>query len=187
MLSLDSINGLVISQRKEWGEILTGFETKNTYVVRDPSGGELFVAIEEGGSMLLRWFLKAWRPFEMHVRTFSEQSVIRAVRPFRWYFHEVTVYGEHDKVLGTIKREFAILRRIYSVFGPDGTKSFQLFGPILHPWTFEIRDESKEYGRITKKWSGLLKEGLTDADNFGITFPREWLQNKRPSVWARYS
>jgi hypothetical protein len=36
---------------------------------------------------------------------------------------------------------------------------------------FEIRDDSKEYGKITKKWSGLLKEGFTDADNFGVTFP----------------
>jgi uncharacterized protein YxjI len=76
--------------------------------------------------------------------------------------------------LGTIKREFSLLRRIYSVFDLNGKKIFQLFGPILHPWTFEIRDDSKEYGKITKKWSGLLKEGFTDADNFGVTFPNDW-------------
>jgi len=28
--------------------------------------------------------------------------------------------------------------------------------------------------RPTKKWSGLLKEGFTDADNFGVMFPKEW-------------
>ena len=26
-------------------------------------------------------------------------------------------------------------------------------------------------GMITKQWSGIAKEALTDADNFGISFP----------------
>lgn len=28
-------------------------------------------------------------------------------------------------------------------------------------------------GRISKQWSGLIKEGLTDSDNFGINFPMD--------------
>ena len=63
MHSLETVNGLVISQKKEWGEIVTGFETKNKYVVLDPSGRELYIALEEGGSTLARWFFKAWRLF----------------------------------------------------------------------------------------------------------------------------
>ena len=31
-----------------------------------------------------------------------------------------------------------------------------------------------EHGTITKKWSGLLKESFSDADNFGITYAPEW-------------
>ncbi|UCE53252.1 MAG: hypothetical protein JSV31_29025 [Desulfobacterales bacterium] len=33
MQRLSSISGLVVSQQKEWGEILTDFETKNRYVI----------------------------------------------------------------------------------------------------------------------------------------------------------
>ena len=40
-------------------------------------------------------------------------------------------------------------------------------------WTFKIRRESTEIGKISKKWSGFFKEGLTDADNFGVEFPVE--------------
>ena len=32
-------------------------------------------------------------------------------------------------------------------------------------------DESSFVGRVTKQWSGLVKEAFTDADNFGISFP----------------
>ena len=67
-----------------------------------------------------------------------------------------------------------MLRRIYSVLDRNGREAYQLFGPILHPWTFEIKQEDRLIGKITKEWSGLLKEGMTDADNFGVTFPMDW-------------
>ncbi len=32
-------------------------------------------------------------------------------------------------------------------------------------------DDGVEVGMITKQWTGLVREGFTDADNFGVTFP----------------
>jgi uncharacterized protein YxjI len=174
MERLSSTNALVVSQRKEWGEILTGFEGKNKYAISDMSGRGLYLAAEEAGSTLLRWFLKALRPFTIAVLTEGGQVVFRVVRPFRFYFHRAEVVDSHGKSLGVIERKFSILRRIYSVRGSSGRETFQLFGPILHPWTFQIRNNGVELGKITKKWSGLLKEGFTDADNFGVIFPVKW-------------
>ena len=48
MEKLASVEGLVVSQKKEWGEIMTGFETKNRYVISDSMGNELYRAAEEG-------------------------------------------------------------------------------------------------------------------------------------------
>ncbi len=44
----------------------------------------------------------------------------------------------------------------------------------FHLASFEIRKDGIEAGKITKKWSGLMKEGFTDADNFGVMFPADW-------------
>jgi len=148
--------------------------TKNKYAVLDTSGNELYIALEEKGPVIARWFLKALRPFEIRVRTYDNQLVLRVGRPFRFYFHQLNVFDSHDNLLGTIKKRFSLLRRIYSVIDSSGQEIFQLFGPIFHPWTFEIRKGTALHGKITKKWSGLLKEGFTDADNFGITFLKEW-------------
>ncbi len=93
MQLLDAVSGLVISQKKEWGEIFTGFETKNKYIVLDSTGRELYMAGEEGGSMLFRWFLRALRPFEINVRRFDHQLVIRVVRPFRFFFRSFMFMG----------------------------------------------------------------------------------------------
>ncbi len=174
MRDLDYLDGLIIRQKKEWAEILTGFETKNRYVVMDTQGRELFMAAEKGGSLLLRWFLKALRPFEIHVFSLDNRPVLKVVRPFRFYFHEVGIFDSQGRLLGRVKRQFALLRRIYSVTDAQGMELLELFGPILHPWTFEIRQGDRQCGKIVKKWSGLLKESFTDADNFGVTFPADW-------------
>ena len=174
MDGLSSISGLVVSQHKEWGEILTSFETKNRYAISDVSGRRLYLAAEEAGSTLLRWFLKALRPFTITVLTEDGRVVLRVMRPFRFYFHRAEVFDSRGQSLGVIERRFSILRRVYSVFNRSGEEVYQLFGPLLHPWTFQIRKDAVEVGKITKKWSGLLKEGFTDADNFGVMFPAEW-------------
>jgi hypothetical protein len=56
----------------------------------------------------------------------------------------------------------------------SGKEIFHLLGPLLKPWTFVIVKDHIEVGTISKKWSGLMKEGFTDADNFKIVFPEEW-------------
>jgi uncharacterized protein YxjI len=56
------------------------------------------------------------------------------------------------------------------VLDAQGNELYQLFGPILHPWTFNVLRSGEEVGKITKKWSGLLKEAFTDADTFGINY-----------------
>lgn len=35
------------------------------------------------------------------------------------------------------------------------------------------KDGAQKVGKITKQWSGLVREAFTDADNFGISFPMD--------------
>jgi len=174
MKDLQFVDSLVVTQCKEWGEILTDFETKNKYVVRTQSGVELYWAAEEGGSMILRWLLKALRPFTMVLLDNDRNVLIRIKRPFRFYFHQASVFDANGELLGRLNKRFSIIRKKYSVFDNEKNEIYQLFGPLFRPWTFIIKNDGKEFGKITKKWSGLLKESFTDADNFGVEFPETW-------------
>ena len=33
--------------------------------------------------------------------------------------------------------------------------------------------DGTQVGKISKQWSGLVKEAFTDADNYGISFPMD--------------
>ncbi len=174
MERLTSVQDLAVGQKKEWGEIFTGFEGKNRYVVYDRDGRELFYAVEEPRSVLARIFLKAFRPFAVDVVDPSGNPLLRVERPFTFYFHRADILDASGRRLGSLERQFSIHQRRYSVVSTRGKEVFELVAPFFHPWTFSIHQHGREVGSITKKWVGFFKEGFTDADTFGITFPRDW-------------
>ncbi len=171
MEGLETAAALVIRQKKEWGEILSGLEHRNKYLVSDPAGGDLYAAVEEGGSALGRIFLRNLRPFHIQVMGLDRRPTLHMRRPFHWYFHQLEVRDSQQRKLGTLQRRFSVTRRIYAVCDASGKEAYLLYGPLLHPWTFEIRQGDKTVGRIVKKWTGVAKEALTDSDTFGLTFP----------------
>ncbi|MCP4649920.1 MAG: scramblase [PVC group bacterium] len=173
MERLENRNKILVTQKKEWGEILSGFETKNKYIVKDENGQAIYLAAEIGGSVLARIFLKALRPFTLHVMDEKHQPVLKLQRPFRFYFHRIDVFDSENNFLGHIERQFSLFSRQYLVFNESRQQICQLYGPFIHPWTFLIKQRGRELGKITKKWSGLFKEGFTDADNFAVLFPEE--------------
>jgi hypothetical protein len=75
MQRLSGAAGLVVSRKKEWGEILTGFETRNRYKVFDSDGRELFLAAEEGsdclcpGARIVRQILRRQKRFQHQCMT----------------------------------------------------------------------------------------------------------------------
>ncbi len=167
---LDSISVFGISQVKEWGEILTGFEQKNKYEIFDQSGNRIFFAVEVGGSAMGRLFLKAMRSFEIHILDSSGNILLKVKRPFKWLFHECYVFDSNDKKLGTVKWEFALIRKKYVAIDNFGYEMCRLDAPALKPWTFSIAKGGLEIGTLRKKWGGFVKEAITDADSFGIQF-----------------
>ncbi|MDH4226415.1 MAG: phospholipid scramblase family protein [Deltaproteobacteria bacterium] len=174
MKILDAQAKLSIRQKKEWGEILSGFDFRNKYSIFDESGKEVLIAGETGGSItgwLARLFLKSMRPFTIEILDTDGKATLTIKRPFRFYYHSVDVLHPDGRIAGSVKREFSILRRKYTVKDAMGLPMYSLFGPILKPWTFFINENEKEAGKIVKNWSGALKEVFSAADNFGVEFP----------------
>lgn len=178
------VDTFMVQQKKEMGEILLGFETKNSYIIRDKSSRQLFTAQEESQSSLawlVRIFLSSMRPFKVRIANNFGATQFWLDRPFRFMFHKLDILDGKSSLIGTVQKRFSFFRRIYTIYNEAGMEEFALFGPILKPWTFFIHREGEELGSITKKWSGLLKETFSSADNFGATFP-ENLTSKQKSL-----
>jgi uncharacterized protein YxjI len=164
---------LTVRQRKKWLEILLSFEFRNKYDVYDDHQMQALHVKEEGGGFsgfLARTFLGPLRPFRATVSDMEQQPLLALRRPFRFIFHRLEVRSPQGELLGAIQKKWSWIRRIYDIEDGDGRVRAELFGPILKPWTFEIRVEGRMQGAIRKRWGGFAKEMFTDADNFGVDF-----------------
>jgi len=169
---------LFIKQDVEVFEAMTGFETENSYSVLDRSGAGLFRICEKSG-VCARMCCGNKRPFSLHIHNVREPGRFLVVkRPYRWYFQELQIFEGSGPdgggpLLGSVVRDFAFLQRNYTIYGADGAPLLKIEGPFFSPWTFNIFDgEGTQIGQVNKKWSGLAQEIFTDADNFGVQFPR---------------
>ncbi|MAG55718.1 MAG: scramblase [Planctomycetes bacterium] len=163
---------VLVSQQTELAEALLGFETRNKYKLQDENGVPIGFAAEEGGgvgAMIGRNFLGKCRACTVHIYDQANQPVGRAKKPFTWFFHRMDVF-DGDKRIGAIQRKFAILNRKFVVEDTQGREVLEIVSPLFRIWTFKVLRDGAEVARISKKWSGMLKEAFTDADNFGIEF-----------------
>ena len=168
---------LSVRQRKRWWEILLSFEMRNAYDVYDQSQQPALRVQELGtgvGAFFKRMFLGPLRPFraagERHRQPAGGAGAAPAVP-----LHLPPAGGDHRGAASAWAPSSAggrWLRRIYVIEDAQGRVVADLFGPILRPWTFELRVDQQVQGIITKRWTGLLKEMFTDADNFGVDLAR---------------
>lgn len=171
-MNLEGMGEVRIVQRRELGEVLTGVETRNKYELRDESGTPIGFAAEQGKGFLeflARMFMGHWRTFDILFFDPNRQQVLRAHHPFRFFMQRLEVFDATGRFLGALQQRFSLFRR-FDVENESGQVVLEMKAPLLKVWTFPFFRGEAEVGRIEKKWSGLLKEAFTDADNFKVTF-----------------
>ncbi|MCP4499607.1 MAG: hypothetical protein GY822_06525 [Deltaproteobacteria bacterium] len=176
MVPLESTNGVTVEQSVEMMEVFSDYETSNQYSVYDDNGELLlFAAEEDGGCMthITRQMMSSRRPLVMWVTDATGEVVLELKKPFAFYFHKMEVLDGDGELLGTIQREFALLKRRYTLRSPSGEIIYEVDGAFWKPWTFDVSDEKGDIAQVKKQFSGLLQEMVSDADNFGV----EWAED----------
>ena len=167
---------LSVRQRRRWLELLLNWEQKNSYAVYDEEGNHTLQVKEEGSglwNLVKRLLLRTARPFDAVVYDNPiPKPMLKLHRPFRFFFHRLEVSAADGRAIGAIERRWSWLRRIYTITDERGQQVAELFGPILRPWTFEIRINDETMGLLQKRWSGFTSEMFTDADNFVLDVER---------------
>ncbi|PAA87490.1 hypothetical protein BOX15_Mlig008661g1 [Macrostomum lignano] len=190
---LTQLDQVLVKQKKEFFEMVTGWETKNKYVVRNSMGQQIYYAKEHSDNCQ-RQCCGNQRAFEMTVEDNTGQEVIHISRPYKCMcygqcfscskccFDTVTVEAPPGRVAGKVKQIYGCCEAKYKIEDKDGDTVLYIDGPSYCkcycpgddiPFKLVTKDREHEIGRVSKQWSNLLQEYFTDADNFGITFPKD--------------
>uniref|UniRef100_A0A8C6WSK4 Phospholipid scramblase n=1 Tax=Neogobius melanostomus TaxID=47308 RepID=A0A8C6WSK4_9GOBI len=161
-----------------------GFETNNQYEIKNSLGQKIYKA-KEKNDCCTRNCCGSLRSFDMKIKDNQDREVIRIIRPFRcvscWCpccLQEMEVQAPPGTTIGYVKQDWHPCLPKFSIQGPNKETVLRLEGPCFAcnccgDVNFELKgkDGDNTIGRISKQWSGLLKEVFTDTDNFGIQFP----------------
>lgn len=184
---------IVVTQRIEPLEIFSDFESSNKYEICDGATGEPlgFAAEKNNGisGFLKRTILNTRRPFDVVVTNTQGKASYYLKRPFYFFFSTLFVSDDRGKPLGTIERRFKILGKRYDFYDRRRKLMLQVRAPLFSFYSFPLTNlNGIKIGEITKKWrgfnlSGMLTEGLTDADTFLVDFGNSpWTGEQRALI-----
>ncbi|XP_036073344.1 phospholipid scramblase 1 isoform X3 [Oryzias melastigma] len=165
-------------------EALVGFESNNKYEVRNAMGQNVFYAVEEN-DCLNRQCCGPQRPFTIRVLDNFGHEIITINRPlkcmscfFPCCLQELEVQSPPGNTVGYVIQQWHPFFPKFMVANEHHEPVLKIHGPFcgwscLPDVDFEIltMDEVNKIGKISKQWTGLLREAFSDSDNFGIQFP----------------
>ncbi|KAF2883007.1 hypothetical protein ILUMI_23145 [Ignelater luminosus] len=183
---LTMIDHLLVHQKVELLEAFTGFETANKYTIKNSLGQKVYYAVEES-DCLTRNCCGPLRPFGMKILDNFSNQIIHLHRPlacdscfFPCCLQSMEVSAPPGTIVGTVEQDWSICCPAFSIKNPTGDTVLRIEGPfctmsICGDVEFKVMsaDGSTQVGKISKQWSGLMREMFTDADYFGITFPMD--------------
>lgn len=181
---LTMIDQLLVHQKVELLEAFTGFETANKYTIKNSLGQKVYYAVEDT-DCLTRNCCGPRRPFDMKILDNYRNEVIHLNRPLRCdscFFpcclQSIEVSSPPGNVVGTVDQEWSICCPSYAIKNASGDTVLRIEGPFCTmsfcgDVEFQVMsaDGATQVGKISKQWSGMIREMFTDADYFGITFP----------------
>jgi len=181
---LTQVDSLYVKQKVELLEAFLGCETNNKYKIKNSAGQDLFTA-KEDTDCCTRNCCGPLRPFDIKITDGGDREVIHLTRPLACtscfcpcWLQTLEVFSPPGSLAGTVEQEWSICEPKFVVKNSTGEVVLRIEGPfctygICGDVEFQIlsNDGSSKVGKISKKWSGLLREAFTDADNFGIQFP----------------
>lgn len=163
---------LTVHQKSELLELMTSFEGRNRYALKDEHGTQIGYAAEESGgvgTMLLRSFMGRARAVTIHLYDAGRQEIGRVVKPFAFLFPTAEVFSG-DVRIGTVEKLWTFFLPRMRILDAQGAVRFTLQRRFFRR-QFPVLDASgQEVGLIAKTWGGGLREVFTDADRFGVEF-----------------
>ncbi|CAF0881914.1 unnamed protein product [Brachionus calyciflorus] len=189
---LTMLDTIRVEQIPSFLEAFTGFDTNNKYVLRN-AGNQQFLYAYEDTDVCMRICCGNQRGFTFHIIDNLRQEVLTITREFKccagccWFAgccsccaYEITVQAG-GTIIGYIRQKGSFWKAAYDILDETGNTILKIEGPFcildgpLCPFENDFKvltaDGQSQIGKITKEYAGFVREMITVADNFSITFP----------------
>ncbi|XP_045047956.2 phospholipid scramblase 1-like [Desmodus rotundus] len=185
---LTEIDKLQIHQQIDLLEVIIHIETNNKYEIKNSLGQRIYFAVEDTDCWA-RNCCACSRPSTMKIFDLMSREVMTLERPLRCTsccfpccLQEIRIYSPPGTLIGyVIQARHAYLPKL-TIQNEDKKDILRIIGPFCacgcsfcacEDLVFEIKsiDEENVIGKISKQWTGFVREAFTDFSSFDIHFP----------------
>lgn len=167
--------GIKVAQRKDWAEILVGWETGNRYDITDLQGRSLLFAAEKKGDWLQAlWRQVGWfRAVEIEFKDREGQTVLTLRKPWTFWLARAEVRDGDGRELAVVQERFRFFAKHHEVLDGAGQAIASVTRAWFKVWHFDVNAAGRVVGTIKKRWGGFGLELFTDADRFRVEWSHE--------------
>jgi len=180
------VDQLLVHQKMEAMEMMTGWETENKYEIKNSMGQKVYFAEEDSGCCG-RCCCGNARAWDVNILDNFQKPVMRLSRGlkcshccFPCCLQEVEVQAPVGTTIGYVTQDWSLCRSYFTIHDAERNPVLKVKGPCylrckcFGDIPFEVLTlNGEKVGKVTKQWSGVVQEAMSDADNFGITFPMD--------------
>ncbi|XP_050833776.1 phospholipid scramblase 2 isoform X1 [Serinus canaria] len=166
--------------------VVTGFEENNKYELKNALGQRVYFAAEDT-DCLTRNCCGPARPFTLRIIDNLGREVITLHRPLRCNscccpccLQELEVQAPPGTTVGYVVQNWHVCLPKFTIQDEKRRDILKISGPCVvcqccEDVHFEVMslDKTSPVGKISKQWTGFVREMFTDTDNFGISFPMD--------------
>ena len=110
----------------------------------------------------------------------AQTSMSNTYKNYVYTYAAEQVYSPAGTLVGSVKQKMTNWNPEFLIKDASGNDVLKIRGPCCvikccSDIDFEVLTlgEEQQIGKVTKQWAGAFTELITDADNFGITFPMD--------------
>jgi hypothetical protein len=164
---LDSLN---IREKKTYSRAPASWKFMPLCCVSDVSDEEVYYAISEGGTVSdLAVFRKA-HTFTLYLINAKGEQVLYFKKHAGLFANKIEIFNAAEDHLGSVQKHGAS-KTHFQVLDAGGQVFYDVDGPPVNPETFHIRKGDATVGKISKRPTRIVEEGVSRNDHFGIVFP----------------
>ncbi|XP_061048753.1 phospholipid scramblase 2-like [Eubalaena glacialis] len=183
---LNQLDQILIHQQVELTEVIIHIETNNKYEIKNRLGQKIYFAAEDT-DCCTRYCFGGFRPFTMRILDLIGREVITLERPLRFNWccipcclQEIEIHAPPGIPIGYVTQIRHPFLPKFRIQNENRKDILRIIGPCcMYSYCgdvdFEIKslDGKKVVGKISKQFTGIVREICTNYSNFGIQFPAD--------------
>ncbi len=170
MKLLKSLDSLILREKKKYSGIPENWKLKPVCCLSDASEEEVYYAASEGGTVSeLAAFRKSYA-FTLYLLNRKGEENLYFKKNAGLFANKIEIFDAAENLLGSVQKQGSS-KTHFQVLDAGGNVLYTIEGPPVNPETFHIRKGNATLGKISKRPTPTVEEGVSRNDHFGIVFP----------------